>query len=814
MQSGASFWELWSGGLEHLGRRPVVLLTLACLLGIIWADWALPPLAALLVLCLLVIGLTIFSLLRDLPATNLFLLLGLFLLGATLHTWRITPGADDLAAAGLRDLPSVRATVAEVRNGGEFSQRVILADLTAGGGRVAGLAEMSLPPTPQVRLAQQVTLSGVSLWRPKSAGTPGELDSARELARDGIHAQGRAQQIVELAERPSAARTTNEGSVRLRQRMLETLTQAMPGSDPQTYAELLASMVYGMRAAPVSRAITELFRSSGTIHLLVVSGTQVSIIAFSLIFLVRGTRRVLPPWGVALVVVALVGLALVAGMGASINRAVAMAAILLGSFACGRRYDFPTALALSALGLSLLNTGTVFDVGAQLTYACSIGVYLAVPRPTAAPRRNRRRALLSLVCWGTFGAWLFSSPIIVSNFHRLVLLGGLANLVAVPLSVVLLYLGVAAIGLGMIWVPLAMPLCWLARILLEVVLRVNTVCAALPLAGIDNIAFPAALMVLWYAAVIVCFWALRSKTPWELARSLNPRRTALVAACVLCIGALLVTVALRPSHDLRVDVLDVGAAQCVLVRVPGGGNVLLDAGTEVRGNEAAAPARRTVLPFLALRHVWSLQAIVLSHPHEDHCNLAADIMQAIPTQKLLVGPEAGAEASWPAILQVARARGVEIVPVQAGGFLSLAPDCELEFLEPRAMLSGTADDTNNNCLVERLVYGQVNVLLPADLQAEGEQRLLQDYRGHPEGLRAKVLLAAHHASVYSNTRAFVEAVAPEVVLISCGTGTRRPRPDALRVFERLGLPVWRTDISGTLDLTTDGQRVKVKGYRR
>ncbi|MEI6499561.1 MAG: ComEC/Rec2 family competence protein, partial [Armatimonadota bacterium] len=371
-------------------------MTIACLLGIIWADWAIPPLAVLVVLCLLVAGLALFSILRNFPAANLFLLLALFLLGALLHTWRLTPSGVALVATGPRDLPSVQGVVAEIRTGSEFSQRVVLADLTANGQVLARLAEVGLPPTPEVRLAQQVTLSGVSLWRPRAPGTPGAFDSARELARDGIHVQGRADQIVAVAQRPSAARTVSDESVRLRQRMLDTLTQAMPGPDPQTYAGLLASMVYGMRAAPVARAFTELFRGSGTIHLLVVSGTQVSIIAFSLIFLVRGTRRVLPLWGMLLVVVALVGLALVAGMGASINRALAMAVILLGSFACGRRYDFPTALALSALGLCLLNTGTVFDVGAQLTYACSLGVYLAVPPPTEATRTSRRRALLSL----------------------------------------------------------------------------------------------------------------------------------------------------------------------------------------------------------------------------------------------------------------------------------------------------------------------------------------------------------------------------------------------------------------------------------
>jgi competence protein ComEC len=489
-----------------------------------------------------------------------------------------------------------------------------------------------------------------------------------------------------------------------------------------------------------------------------------------------------------------------------------MAVILLGSFASGRRYDFPTALAFSALALCLLNTSTVFDVGAQLTYACSLGVYLAAPPQLTGVRRNRRRAFVSLVCWGTFGAWLFSSPILINSFHRLVLSAGVANLVAVPLSVALLYLGLLAIGLGLIWMPLAVPLCWVARLLLDSILHVNAFCASLPLAGLDNIVLPAPLVALWYLVVILAFWALRSQTPWELTRGLNWRRVAAVAAGVVCVGAVVVSLSARPTQRLEMDVLDVGAGQCVLLRAPGGADILLDAGTEARGNETAQSASRVVLPFLALQGVRSLEAIVLSHPHDDHCNLAAEIMQAIPTRQLLVGPDAGAEASWPAILQVARERGVSVVAAQAGGTLPLAPDCRLEFLEPTQMLTGTDDDSNNNSLVERLVYRQVRVLLPADLQAEGEGRLVQNYA--PEALHAQVLLAAHHASVHSGTREFIQAVAPEVVLISCGSGSRRPRPEALRVFEDLGLPIWRTDVSGTISLSTDGRRVKVRRYRR
>lgn len=806
MQSGTSLSELWSDGLKHLGRRPIVLLTIACLLGIVWADWAVPPLPVLVALLALAVVVASVALLRNLPAINVFLLLGFFLLGATLHTCTITPEPADLPPANAHDLPLVQAVVARVVPQGDFRQLALLSDVTVDGKLIVRRAQVSLPAKPPLRIADLVTLGEVSLWRPESSGTPGEFDSRRALARDGVHAQGRAKGILRVSEAPSVARSTDAGVAGLRRRMIAALTAAMPGPDPQTYAELLASMVYGIRVAPVPKEVAELFRTSGTMHLLVVSGTQVSVLVAALIFLIRGTRRVLPWWGIVGAIAAMAGLALVAGMGVSINRAVVMAVILLGSFAAGRQYDVLTAAALSALALCLLSTATVFEAGAQLTYACCLGVYLTVPRRADAKRGWRR--LVHLVCWGTFGAWLFSSPIIINQFHRLVLTGGLANLVAVPLSVLLLYLGIGAIGLGMIWAPFALPLCGLARVLLDVILHSNRFFSSLPLAGYDNFALPWYLLLAWYAGAGVFLWALNSPTPRELAQRAG-RRT-LLAATLGLVGVTVLGVGLArlPSRQMQVDVLDVGAGQCVLVRAPGGHTALLDAGTEPFGGGSGSGARRRVLPFLALQGVRSLDAIVLSHPHEDHCNLAAEIMNAIPTRQLLCGPELAAEASWPVVLQTARGRGVQVQTAQAGGRLSLGEQCRLEFLEPRTLLAGTDEDSNNNSLVERLQFGAVSVLLPADLQAQGEQRLVSDYEA---ALKSDVMLAAHHASLRSNTPEFVRAVDPSLVIISCGDGSRRPDPRALQVFGNR--PVWRTDVSGTIHLTTDGQRVRVRGYR-
>jgi len=136
-------------------------------------------------------------------------------------------------------------------------------------------------------------------------------------------------------------------------------------------------------------------------------------------------------------------------------------------------------------------------------------------------------------------------------------------------------------------------------------------------------------------------------------------------------------------------------------------------------------------------------------------------------------------------------------------------------LHPGAELPGGMElNANNSSVVTRLVYGQVSVLLTGDIEAEVEHQLVAE--GVP--LASTVLKAAHHGSCSSTTQVFLDAVAPEVVVISVGADNDFGHP-CVEVLERLehtmserdrGLPVYRTDEYGVVEVVTDGVQVWVK----
>jgi competence protein ComEC len=130
-------------------------------------------------------------------------------------------------------------------------------------------------------------------------------------------------------------------------------------------------------------------------------------------------------------------------------------------------------------------------------------------------------------------------------------------------------------------------------------------------------------------------------------------------------------------------------------------------------------------------------------------------------------------------------------------------------LNPPGSLPATEAADNDASVVLRLGYGQVTFLLTGDLEEPGEARLLAS----GADLRSTVLKVSHHGSKTGTTARFVAAVAPAVAVISVGADNRFGHP-APEVLERLaGVPVYRTDQRGTVELASDGQRLWVNTER-
>ncbi len=259
--------------------------------------------------------------------------------------------------------------------------------------------------------------------------------------------------------------------------------------------------------------------------------------------------------------------------------------------------------------------------------------------------------------------------------------------------------------------------------------------------------------------------------------------------------ALLLTLALGPSAsagELVVTLLDVGQGDAILLQTPGGSSVLFDAGL------AKAHTTRQLHRF----GVDELDLVVASHPHADHIGAMAEVLSTFPPEAFWYSGMDHTTQAWARVTTALDAHEIEAVAVRRGDMLQL-DDVTLTVLWPgERLLRGTRSDLNSNSVVLRVDHGGDCLLLTGDAEEVTEARLLR------EGLETcEVLKVAHHGSRHSTSEAWLDALQPEIALISVGRDNRYDHPGAetMARLEAAEVAIYRTDLTGTVQVTSDGQ---------
>ena len=795
---------------EAVLRRPLGAACLALLLGIwlqdrlgfVWYIWV----AMLALVVLAVAGAALY---RWPPAWALLAVPA----GALLHIAHTHPPADGVAQfltpGRLQQLCGV-VVDDEGATGG--TGRHVLSIRAVDGHRASGRILLTVRRGTGLGPGDEVIVAGVPSPLPH-ATNPGELDYGVVLQRRQVRGLVFAQQVETVGRAPWWTGAGAAGAAATaRGRIVERLGRAMGESPPGLNTAMLGSVVYGITAVPVPPTVVRDFRDAGTIHLLVVSGAQVT----ALLLLVTGQwqalfgrrrrhARLSGGW-LLLALVAPLAFAVLVGLGPSVLRAVSFALLGLLAGLTRRDFDSVTSLALTAATICVVDTNALFDLGGQLSFAGALGVVVAVG---AAERRRRERpqgiadlAERGMVSWRTrvvgwmrqwasallraqAAVWLLTTPLLAYQFSSFPLVGGLANLICIPACALLLVLGVVATPLALLWPPLAVPACWMARGPIWVLVRTSAFFAGLPLARIRDFHLPAWACVLWYVVLLAAFVGWRRR--WRPApRHLVAGALAAAAlALALCVGPL-------TTQSLTLTVLDTGGGACTVLQVPGGANVMVDAGSgDYRNGEDLG--RRVIVPFLRREAAGRLDLLLVTHPHADHTNAIEALCGAIRPRAIWGAAQSTAGSAQP----------------RAGMTFGLGRGVVAEVLwPPEPPLAGTENDRNNNSVVTRVRCGDRRVLLTGDLQAEGELALIS--RG--ADVRADVLVVGHHGRASATSLPFLLSVRPTQAIISCSHAIESYAPDggALARLEEMGVRVWRTDQCGAVRVRIRGRRVGVE----
>ena len=614
----------------------------------------------------------------------------------------------------------------------------------------------------------------------------------------------------------------------LRERLSASLARALP--EPQ--GSLAQAILLGLRGN-IPDSLHKAFSRTGTAHLLAISGLHMSIIlAMFLSFgiLVFGRQRSLYIW----LPLALMWLyAMLAGMHPPIIRAAIMGSLFLIAEYLGRQRSAIIALAFAAAVMVGIQPYLLWSVSFQLSFLAMTGLILFFPHFQAWGRR-RVAAIFgdreALVTTGSMITDLFAAslsaivvvwPLIAYNFGILSLVALPATFFSLPALPFIIVTSALVAFAGLFALLAAQIFGWLAWFFLSYLILVVQVFDALPhsslevttistwhiwgyyviLAGV--IAFPN------YRNQLAAFSSNLSSGMRKVAQVIPKPRLGFsmkwLVLPLLVVAILVWSVALTaPDDKLHISFLNIGQGDAILIQTPNGQNILIDGGPD---------PQKINLELSEKLSFWdrTIDLVVCTQPQADHVTGLVEVLQRYKVKQVLEPGVSYNSSIYQEWLRLIEDKGIEYNIARAGQEIDLGGGIKMEILNPPSdFFQGTSCDVDNNGVVLKLTWHKVSFLFPADIREKAEFELI----GQRANLKSTVLKVAHHGSKTSTTSQFLAAVDPEVAVISVGADNRfgHPSPEVVeRLVDRLGEDnVYRTDEDGTIEFSTDGERLWVR----
>ena len=660
----------------------------------------------------------------------------------------------------------------------------------------------------------------VRLRRPTSYRNPGVFDFRRHLERQGIFWTGtiRNPRLITVLERGSrAARLTDRTRDAIERRLSRFFT-----NDRDTRG-LVQGMVLG-RKDDLTPSVERDFQAGGLYHMVVVSGFNLAVIAGAaavvsrFLFRRRGMR-------LAIVAVSVFAYTLLVGGQPPVVRATLMVCILIASKLLDRDYSPLNAIALSAFLLLAIDPRSLEDASFQMTFAAvaavaGIGMPAArwllndlheklhdfdnVERdgflsPEVADWRVARRMFCELyrlphaaltIPWRLYETMVEGLVVsvavemvfvvfMVESFHRLSPVSPLLN---VPAGLVAA--AVTPLGLLLIVLPdvVAGPVAWLVSALVHGLLGLLHASLALPYSSLRVPSAPVWVWTAYGVAAGVAVFGIRRK---------KRRACAAGMAGVLALQIAVVTVDFSPSPPGAVTVtfLDVGQGDSALIEFMDGRRMLIDGGGVAAGRFLGLQDESTfsigenvVSAYLFSRGIRRLNAVVLTHAHNDHLNGLFEVLANFRVGELWLGRNPTIPA-YRAFLGTAERRGVPVRWVAAGQQMG-----DLTVIHPPANWRVKKTAENNDSVVLLLQAGRQTALFTGDAEL-----------ALPGVGFVNLLKVAHHGSKGVRMR-----VKSEVRVISVGASNPFGHPHAS------SLPALRTDLLGAIEVRLEGEHPVVR----
>jgi competence protein ComEC len=569
----------------------------------------------------------------------------------------------------------------------------------------------------------------------------------------------------------------------------------------RTTGSMLRGLILADRSG-IDTQINQDFINAGVVHVLSVSGLHVGYVVIIFLFLFN---RMNLYWRIGLTITGLFIYMIITGSEAPVFRSTVMASVILIAPIAGRESNSYNTLSLAALIILLLNPVELFNPSFQLSFSAILSLIILFPKLKRVVEswkvKSRWMKYLLMFFGSTLAAQIGTLPFTLVYFGRISITSMLANLFVIPVSGLIVGLGIVSIIVFHISLNAAIIFGSCNELLTYIMLSLVRIFGNPKYSFITINQFSTYDSFLFYLCLGICVSQFH-----HFARKLPKVIFVVLIISIFLIYSRLDDYELLPPNKLSVLTIDVGQGESILIKFPNGQTALIDAGD---ANERFDNGKRIIGPLLDKLGISTVDFGFTSHVDGDHYLGFYSLIKEGRIKRIFK----------PALdVNEVKDRNYEFFLKKMGVSIAYYHRKIMQIGNTRIYVLNDSSkqnqkiSSNDKSGMLKLVYGSSSFLFTGDASIKAENDYMNRF-GH--FMKSDVLKVAHHGSKSSSSKKFIGAVSPKYAIISVGIMNKfkHPSGETLSKLIQSSAKIYRTDFSGAILIESDGKGIKLINWK-
>src|SRR4030042_2598663 len=308
------------------------------------------------------------------------------------------------------------------------------------------------------------------------------------------------------------------------------------------------------------------------------------------------------------------------------------------------------------------------------------------------------------------------------------------------------------------------------------------------------------VIILYYLMVFFIIEIFYKKT---LSQMIKKKAALIVLASILLI---IIVQVFYPADNLKVNFINVGEGDCILIEAPNKINILIDGGGTPQSDFDVGS--KIVVPYLRRKGINEVDLLILTHPDLDHLEGLLPVLMEFKVDMVLDSGLPCDSSEYQEFLSLLLKKGIPYHKAEAGDNFIFSSNLEIFLLNPLYDSDFYEEsDFNNASIVVKLLYKNADFLFTGDIQEAAEKKLMV----WQNILQSDILKVCHHGSATSTNLEFLDKVNPSIAVITVGKNSYgHPSQKTIERLEDKNIPIYRTDKDGTITIRTNGQEYWIR----